>query len=328
LADSAAWMAGKREPTADPTDPTSTLHASFALMQAGDNAAAERLVDWALAFTPDHPGLLRRRSDAALSRGDAAAAEGWTRKALAADATEADSHAQLATLLARRGAREEAVAALRQALACAPARAGFHARLGGLLFDAGDWDAAEDAYRRAVEHAATPAQSAPWLVRLSEIGIRRGDVAAALDWARRAVAAGPAAHHHLAWLHFSHGNLPAAHESMARAVALAPQNGGMLRLMSDIRMRLGDHAGALDWARRVTAANPRDAGSHHHEAAIHIAGGALTLAAAAARRAHELEPGNADFARRLAYTEAMVAAEAEAAPIVAAAVGLSSHAAP
>jgi tetratricopeptide (TPR) repeat protein len=181
LADRAAWSGGPIQATADPTQPASTLHATFALMQSGDVAEAERMLGWALVFTPEDAGLLRRMSDIALRLGDAAAAEQWMTGAIGADASHADSYAQLAVLLVRRGARGEAEAALGRAIGLAPDRGGLHARLGALHFDAGDWAAAEPHFRRAVDLARSPSEAAPWLVRLNQNGTRRAELRATVD---------------------------------------------------------------------------------------------------------------------------------------------------
>jgi Flp pilus assembly protein TadD len=92
------------------------------------------------------------------------------------------------------------------------------------------------------------------------------------------------------------------------AVQFAPTNVGMLRRVSELRMRRGDPEGALIWARRATAANLWDATNHNHEATVLLALGDMAAAEAAARKALSLAPNNAAFSRRSAYFESMAEA--------------------
>ncbi len=130
LADDAVLQCREGRATADPTDPASTLRASFALMKAKDYGTAQTLLRWALAFDPADSRLLRRMTDITLLRGDREGARRWADTAIATNPDDADNHDNLAKLLIWVGALAEAETAEERAVALAPLNAEMARRLG------------------------------------------------------------------------------------------------------------------------------------------------------------------------------------------------------
>jgi Flp pilus assembly protein TadD len=129
LADDAVLQRKDGRATADPTDPSSTLRVTFALMKAKDHATAQSLLHWALDFDPRHCRLLRRMTDVTLLKGERDAARRWAEAAIAADPADADNHDNLAKLLIWVGNVAEAETAAERAVALAPENAEMSRRL-------------------------------------------------------------------------------------------------------------------------------------------------------------------------------------------------------
>jgi tetratricopeptide (TPR) repeat protein len=130
FADDAVLQRREGRATADPTDPTSTLRASFALMQSQDYATAQNLLRWALDFDPDDCRLLRRMTDITLLLGDRGGARRWADKAIATNPNDAENHDNLAKLLIWIGALAEAETPAERAVALAPHNADMARQLG------------------------------------------------------------------------------------------------------------------------------------------------------------------------------------------------------
>jgi Tfp pilus assembly protein PilF len=129
LADDAVLQRREGRATADPTDPKSTLSVTLALLQAGDYAAAQTLLHWALDFDPKDSRLLRRMTDITLLQGDRDAARRWAERAIASDPADAENHDNLAKLFMWVGAFAEAETAEERAVALAPRNAEMSRRL-------------------------------------------------------------------------------------------------------------------------------------------------------------------------------------------------------
>jgi tetratricopeptide (TPR) repeat protein len=102
---------------------------TLALLQAGDYAAAQTLLRWALDFDPKDSRLLRRMTDITLLQGDRDAARRWAERAIASDPADAENHDNLAKLFMWVGAFAEAETAEERAVALAPRNAEMSRRL-------------------------------------------------------------------------------------------------------------------------------------------------------------------------------------------------------
>ena len=90
----------------------------------------------------------------------------------------------------------------------------------------------------------------------------------------------------------------------ARAAVAIPADDPLARVReAEALARNGDLPGAIDLARRVTAAAPRYAGAHHVLAGWLLQAGDFEEAAEAARRAADIEPDEAPFHERAAVAE-------------------------
>ena len=140
----------------------------------------------------------------------------------------------------RCGDRAEAVRWAKHARAGNPKDPNSHGQLVALHLRFGDLEAAESLISEAL--TLDPGHL-PSLHRLAEIASRRGDTDKALALSRRGVEAHPldaGAHNHLAGLLLQMSWLPEAEKAARGALALAPNNIGVMLRLSHIAMRSDD----------------------------------------------------------------------------------------
>jgi tetratricopeptide (TPR) repeat protein len=197
----------------------------------------------------------------------------------------ADGFAALMPMARDRMAERLGMQRLADAASSLSSRAAADIRMATELIDA------QQAARRA--QGTSGANPAPFLTRVSTIYMQRGDMAAALEWARRAVDAAPQdpwAHHHMSNLLLQHGDMEGAQAAVERAIATAPTvPSAILRQAGAVAAKRRDTAGALSWIRRAIEAAPEDAWNHHQLATLLLQQRDLDGAEASARQALELE---------------------------------------
>ncbi|MBN8901460.1 MAG: tetratricopeptide repeat protein [Rhodospirillales bacterium] len=229
--------------------------------------------------------LLRRVSEIEVRRHNNKAALEWAHKAIAYDVSDPASHGHLA----------------------------------GLLQQAGDLDGAEEAVRTAIGLSQGAAQ-ARWTRQLSSIVGQRGDLEAALNLARQAVALDPrepSLHQGLAGLLQQVGELDEAEKVLRTALAVdkARNPVHLLRQLSTIAAQRGQLEQAVTLARQAVEADPHEPTGHQQLAAVLQQSGNLEAAERAARAAVQASgpanPGrflrqlSAILAQRGALTEAL-----------------------
>jgi tetratricopeptide (TPR) repeat protein len=204
---------------------------------------------------------LQRRGDIALRRGDRAAAQGFYERAAALDPSDPWVRLSTARLYAGERRFDEALQALDAAL------------------------------------AAEPEQPAPFHRVRSEIELQRGDRAAALAAAERAVQTDPAdmwSHFHLAGVLQTAGDLDGAAAAAVEAERLAVRpNSQVSRRLAEIEARRGNSAEALQHLESALAADPGDPWSWLAIAGHRLTANDLDAADTAAARAAGLLDGSA-----------------------------------
>ncbi|MFC0219824.1 tetratricopeptide repeat protein [Pseudochelatococcus lubricantis] len=287
---------------ADPLDAGMHHHLIGLLLQQNDLDAAEEAVETALAQHQKRPGpFIRHQSNVAGKRRELARAVELARRALEADATDVESHHHLIGLLLQQNefdAAGEAIAAglvlhgykpsrfirhqsnlaarrrdpvlavelARRAVDVDPSDAGSHHHLIGLLLQQNDLDAAEEAVETALrQHGNRPAA---FIRHLSNIATRRRDPVRAVGLARRALEADASdveSRHHLIGLLLQQNDFAGAEEAIAAGLALhGDKPARFIRHRSNLAVRRGDPALAVELARHAVEADPFDAGMHHH----------------------------------------------------------------
>ncbi|WP_018746223.1 tetratricopeptide repeat protein [Chitiniphilus shinanonensis] len=216
---------------------------------------AYRLVLAALDHAPGDPLLARLAGACSQTLGDAVQAERWWRLALQGQPDNADLHFNLAQLLESGGRNAEASAHWRRAAELAPDDVEVQARHGLALAALGQDDAALPALRAGLQ-ASEPA---PVHLALADLLARRGEVQAAEQHFRQAIALVP-------------------------DDAVAPAN---LALLLEGQWRDDE---AEQWYRVALARAPEAAPIHANFAGLLARQGRLAEAEAAYRRALALDP--------------------------------------
>jgi Flp pilus assembly protein TadD len=204
-----------------PTNWRAEYNRGNALLATGDIAGAVAAYERTLALEPDYAKAMINLGAAESRRGNSAAALTWLRRALVLEPKAATVHTSLANILAatgdRNGARfefatalslapqspdvlgdygaflttiggyTEAVAVLRHSIALEPDVAERHYNLGNALALSGAVDEAVAAYRQALSLRPRFPEA---LENLGNAESLRGNHTAALEWMRRAAAAG------------------------------------------------------------------------------------------------------------------------------------------
>ena len=123
----------------------------------------------------------------------------------------------------------------------------------------------EQAARRGLTIASSP--PGPFMRRLSEVAMRRSDLALALDWAHKAVKADgsdPWSQHHMSGLLLSTGDSEGAFVAANAALKAMGDNPhpAVLRRMAELEARRMNKDAALAWSRRAVEADRMDPWSH------------------------------------------------------------------
>ena len=159
-----------------------------------------------------------------------------------------------------------------------PTNASSSAKVAYTLMEEGNLQEAEKIVGWALDFSP---DSSALLRCFSDIAKRQGKIARALAWSERAIEAQPGEarnYEHRATLHSANGELPAAEQSLMRAVELEPDNAGFLRGMSDLARRRGNTAQAFIWSDRAIDAKPDDIWNYDFRAHLHAANGDLVAA--------------------------------------------------
>jgi Flp pilus assembly protein TadD len=153
----------------------------------GNGPAAIAWLRRALVLEPTAPTVHTSLANVLAANGDAAGADAEFRAALALAPRSADALADYGAFLASTGANADAVPILRRSLALRPNVAERHYNLGNVLALSGALEEAVAAYRQAL--SLRPGFTAA-MENLGNTESLRGNHAAALEWLRRAEAAG------------------------------------------------------------------------------------------------------------------------------------------
>jgi tetratricopeptide (TPR) repeat protein len=219
------------------------------------------------------------------------------RDALAHDPT----HAGLLTVASRLALREAnlslALSYAHAAVEHDPADTGAKFALAEAAFQAEDWPLAETMLHAIL--AAAPEEPVA-LRRLSDIAAKRGDLAGAIDLARRVLSAQANAANflHLSGLLMQHGDYADAENVINEGTAKIPGNASLQRRLSELLARRGDVTGAIEAAERWIAERPDDIGGYAHLYALHMKNNDLPAADTVVRAALEREPANLSFIQR------------------------------
>lgn len=259
---------------------------------------AEAAVDWALQATEIDPSSAVAQSQLAagmLQQGDMGAAAEALRKAIAlSHKPSVRMLRQLSSIEAQRRDLVSGVRLAQDAVAADPADPISHYHLSSLLLQQGEFDAAEAAARAAV--ALGGSQTATCLRQLSIIEARRKNTQAALEWASKAVKADPRdphAHFQRSRVLMQHGDLDAAADCARAAVAAGQdQPARFLRHLSVVEMQRRNLDRAVEAARQAIEADASDAWTHGHLVGLLMQQGKLDEAERFALRALEISSGN------------------------------------
>jgi len=323
----------------EPAGPAGWLVAGRLARRSGDDDAAARAFERAVALAPEDPAPLVARAAFRRATGDVDGALADLEAATGRAPGAAAPWAERASTWLRRGAVAEAVAAAERACALEPRHpAGWEAlaeasvavgridaarraceraleidrerpsawkELVRVEFAAGDLDAALAAAERAVR--LDPRAAEYWNAR-ANVRHRRGDVEGALADYERAIELDP----RLAKAHVNRGTilmqLGRPGEALAaydRVIELAPGTPGVWAMRGAARIELGDPDGAVADLERALRRNPRNAIAFNNRARALQRLGRADEALADLRRAAELDPRNAETWANLgaAYVE-------------------------
>ncbi len=228
---------------------------------------------------PDDVAVLLHAAMMLLHAGETERARDFARNAVAVDPAHFGALRTLSGILDVTGQRAEAIAVANAAIELEPANPEVRLHAGAML--AAEWRWREAAGHLAVHVVSPAATPAGWRL-LSAVLHRAGDPGRAIDAARQAVAADP--EHieyrlHLASLLSTRALYRDALNELYAALARAPANGSVWRVLSGVHAALGQLAEALQSAERaveLAAADDTECRTH----LAHIAGlCALPLAA-------------------------------------------------
>lgn len=284
------------------------LAASFQLA-SGDAAAAAGTLGKALAVQPGHVPSLVALARARLAQGDLDAAEATYRRALSHDAGNVDARVGLAEISGRRGKPDEArrwleevrsgdaraiasrlllarlylsgqetakaAKVVNEALEAAPGRADVLAAAGTLYLDINQPDQALGYLRRAAD--AEPERADLW------VAIARAQTA--------------------------QGFLPAARESIERALRLDPDSTAAVGLAAMLDVREGRRDAALARAEALRKRAPRDAGAAMLQGDMHAQLGQFAEAERAYAEAGRLRQGLPALVRQIQVRRQSAAAD-------------------
>jgi DNA-binding SARP family transcriptional activator/cytochrome c-type biogenesis protein CcmH/NrfG len=154
--------------------------------------------------------ILGLRTDAELQR----RAEAYLRKAISIDPNQPLAHFYMGMLHKGRGQAAQAISSFNRALELNPSFAPAYANLGHAMMLLGRRDEALDNIRYAMRISPNDGFYAIWCLFAGEIEFERGNIDAAIDWFRQAIARGPHLSRAYAWI-------AGAHESAGNSLASA-----------------------------------------------------------------------------------------------------------
>ena len=237
-----------------PQDPNAWLHLSLASQMAGNARRALEAADKSLALAPDSAPALSARGRALAGLGDLAGARDAFAAGVRAAPASAASHHNLGVFLREQGDAEAAVKSLREALRLDPALAPAREALVSALVEAGR---ADDALREGESYsAANPGSGATHAMRAAA-RFAQGDIEAAVEGYRQAVAA-PGADSALFLSYgnalFAAGHAAEAGKQFQRAVDLDANNARARFSLAMSHLRpVYDDAAQMDASRRAFA---------------------------------------------------------------------------
>ena len=243
---------------ADRRDPRAVTYASWgtAAWDGGDLAEARRLLERALALSPEFAEARLTLGHVRLAAGESAAAEAEYRRVVEADPANATAWNDLGVLADGRGDRAAAVDCFRRALAGDPANLAARHNLARAHLEAGELDAARGEYARLVELSSDDEEA---LRQLANLQAQAGDLAGAKRHYLRALERAPdraESLFKLALVEDGLGEPAAAAEHLRRAVALEPRYGDRFAAHARERERAGRPAEARRLWTLLLAAAP------------------------------------------------------------------------
>lgn len=246
------------------------------LHRAGRIAEAEALYATLVVEKPDDPDLLFLLGIVAHQKGDQAAAGRYIERAIAGDGTRANFWRNLAVVRDAAGDKGGALAAARRAVALAEGDADNWGLLGGLLVVAnGDLDEAESALGHALKLAPGHPDAR---CNLAGVFIKRGRDEDAESLLRGVLAdqpESPTALHNLALLMWSRGEFEKGLEWVERALTAQPGWDEALLLRGVLFGTQGRLDEAIAEFRRLIAVNPNYAEAHWSMARVLLLKGDL-----------------------------------------------------
>ena len=290
--------------SSDPQNAEASALLAVARLQEGDAARAENTLRTLLSNRPDDVRTLSLMGDVYLRQGRTADAVQQMRHVATLDPHSAQARARLGLALLSEGQREEGLGELEAAVSLAPDD--FNDLESNVILErlrGGE-------YQRALELAQRlrdrhPDQALPHnLVGLAYLGLERVDEATVAF--RAALERSPgfaAASQNLALLALRRGDVGAALQIMKEAVAANESNSGLWLILAEIHMRQGDRAAAGAALEGAVNAEPRALEPRLAQARYHLQGNEPRQAVAALRAVREEHGDSVEWLRQLAVAQ-------------------------
>jgi len=278
----------------DPDSVDALLQQALGCYQAGDMAAAERLVRDVLARDPDRPAAHHFLGVLALGDGRVDLAIASISRAIRLRPNEAQCHSNLGNALLAAGRLAEAEASYREALRLAPDMAPVHHNLGALLVQLGRLEDAAGAYRAAAE---LQPDSSDAHVNLGNVLADLGRLAEAEAEYREALRLAPqsaAALSNLGNALIGLGRFDQAAAACTQAVQLQPDFAEAHANLATALFGLERYTAAETSCEAALRLKPALVAARHTLANILLAQGRIDAAAAQYERVLALQPGHAD----------------------------------
>lgn len=256
-----------------PEDSSAHFGLGLALASQGNSRAAASELERAAALAPSNPLPFTALGRLYALSGEPDKALAVFDRALKVDARYAPALAERGDIYFKRNDYSRAAADYEQAVQLMPRDAMNAYKLGGAYQLMGKLDLAERQYRRAIE---LDARFAPALNNLAAMSAeRRQNLDAALDWAKRAVAADPDMaefHDTLGSVYLARGDAGAAIAAYRKATSLAPKNAAFYYGLGEALARKGDKQQAVAAFKTALSVNPSFARSAEAQKRIEALG--------------------------------------------------------
>ncbi|MCA0241857.1 MAG: PEP-CTERM system TPR-repeat protein PrsT [Proteobacteria bacterium] len=255
-------------------------------LQTGQPAKAVQVAEQLNKAVKDQPGLLFLLGKARLEAGDPKAARTALEGALKADPRFVDPHIELARMELQAGDVTAAERRLSAALEREPKHVGLLSLVGQVMTRQGRFDEAQRWFEKADDHSAP--DDIDHGMRLVEFHLARGQVDRAREAMKRVTAKSPDAPRVLAMqarVELAGGDPRAAKATLARASAAAADEVEPLVAIAELQLAADDVAGAAHSAGKALKASPQHLGAQVLLARTDILLGNL---AAAEQRVREL----------------------------------------